>query len=153
MFALGGFPYGTTYTPILEKGEVGVIFILLNFSTKEEIPAQLNNHLTVEFDGVTQNLFTPSVSVNLSQPIVISPPLLGEHWMTPNAISNTNAHRRALIVLDGQMYLSQRFAVDWLKYDEKGDWYKGDPEKNESYYDAPALLLRSPDMRRVCPAG
>ena len=53
-------------------------------------------------------------------------------------------HRRALQAINGQLRLSQRFAVDFAALlDDEGRSHKGDPDQNSSYfnYGQPALAV------------
>jgi hypothetical protein len=45
----------------------------------------------------------------------------------------SNHHRRGVLVLNGQLTLSRRFAVDWMRY-EKGTMISGDKHDPRAYY-------------------
>lgn len=55
-------------------------------------------------------------------------------WVAGSGPSNASDHRRALSVLDGEMSISQRFAIDWVIMDEKGNMAREDGSRNEHHY-------------------
>jgi murein DD-endopeptidase MepM/ murein hydrolase activator NlpD len=67
-----------------------------------------------------------------SAPIVIGPPVRGGAWIA-RWVSNTSFHRRAVIPVDGRPSISQRFAIDWSRFDAKGVEWVGEGKKNEEY--------------------
>ena len=52
-------------------------------------------------------------------------------------------HVRALLPLDGHLYLAQRFAIDWERVDRTGRVFTGDPKSVRSYriYDEPVFAV------------
>ena len=64
----------------------------------------------------------------------IGPPLRGGVWLTGNGPSNASGHRRALVPIDGKPSIAQRFAIDYVKVDDKVGRFTGDSLKNKSYY-------------------
>ena len=75
--------------------------------------------------------------------IVIGPPLRGSDWLAANGPSNISGHRRALVPIEGQVYIAQRFAIDWLQKREDGRTFTGDAKDNKNYrcYGAEALAV------------
>ena len=99
-------------------------------------PRTIRHRLTVMPDtGATKPLVleTPAVSVTTGL-LVISPPLRGGTWLAANGPSAESGHRRAMIPIDGSYYIAQRFAIDWVKIDDRGRTFSGDSLKNSSYY-------------------
>jgi len=76
---------------------------------------------------------TPATPVDKKPVTVIGAPLTGDAWQAGNGPSNTSAHRRALIPIEGRAYISQRFAIDWVQLYPDGKTYKGDPADNKNY--------------------
>ena len=73
------------------------------------------------------------VWVSSRSPLVLGPPLHGARYLDINGCCGESAHTRALLPIDGQRYLPQRDAIDWLRLDSHGRSRVGDPSKNESY--------------------
>ncbi|MBV9046865.1 MAG: M23 family metallopeptidase [Solirubrobacterales bacterium] len=71
--------------------------------------------------------------VNSRAPVVLGPPLLGAGYVDGNGCCGESAHTRALLTIDGQRYLAQRYAIDWNRLDRHGRSFVGDPTKNEDY--------------------
>lgn len=64
---------------------------------------------------------------------VLGPPLEGTGWIAFNGCCKEAPHRRAGIPLNGVYYVSQRFAIDWVKMDASGQQSYGDSSKNENW--------------------
>jgi hypothetical protein len=78
-------------------------------------------------------LETASIPVSTDM-LVITPPLRGGVWLAANGPSAESGHRRAMVPLEGSYYIAQRFAIDWVKVDDRGHTFRGDSLKNSSYY-------------------
>lgn len=64
---------------------------------------------------------------------LIGPPLEGTGWVAFNGCCKEVPHRRAGIPVNGALYVSQRFAIDWVKVDENSQQSNGDSDKNENW--------------------
>jgi murein DD-endopeptidase MepM/ murein hydrolase activator NlpD len=61
---------------------------------------------------------------------VIEPPLHGSGWVAVNGCCDSiTSHRGALIPIDGHLNVPERFAIDWVKLDDKGRLFTGDGSK------------------------
>ncbi|WP_269462755.1 M23 family metallopeptidase [Mycobacterium basiliense] len=73
-------------------------------------------------------------NISAGAPRVISPPLRGNNWVAFNGCCDPGwAHRDAILSVDMKLDNSQRFAIDWMRMTDHGDFYTGDQTKNESY--------------------
>ncbi len=72
-------------------------------------------------------------------------PLRGEGWRAVNGPANNSPHRRADIPIDGQSYLAQRFAIDWVKVNANGSLSSGDRKDNRNYFGYGADILAVAD--------
>ena len=119
----------------LAPGEFGAVFLWVTFDKLEDIPSAIAERISVKIGDYPEALsvITPPTSVNKNPVVVISSPLVGEDWVAANGPSNTSAHRRALIPINGHAYISQRFAIDWVQVYPDGKTYKGDPSDNKNY--------------------
>ena len=100
-------------------------------------PRRVRHRLTVS-QGVGDSLRTHTLE---GAPIgitpdaaIIGPPLRGEGWLTANGPDPQTGHRRALVAVEGNAAIGQRFAIDYVKMDENGRRFTGDSLKNQSYY-------------------
>jgi hypothetical protein len=64
---------------------------------------------------------------------LIGPPLEGTGWVAFNGCCKEVPHRRAGIPVNGALYVSQRFAIDWVKVDENSQQSNGDSDKNQNW--------------------
>jgi N-acyl-D-amino-acid deacylase len=71
----------------------------------------------------------PAVAV-AHDALVVGPPLRGGPWLAANGPSNESGHRRALITIAGTPTIAQRFAIDWVKLDDRNRTHAGDSLSN-----------------------
>jgi murein DD-endopeptidase len=128
LFRIDVAPGGDNCT--LPPGTWAVAFLAVAIEQGGAAPKQLQHRVTVE-DVTTEG---PPVAVSTVKPLVLGPPLRGDNWLAANGPSNTSVHRRALIPVDGQAHIAQRFAIDWLRMGADGKSYTGDPKDNKSYH-------------------
>jgi murein DD-endopeptidase len=119
----------------LAPGTNAVVFMWVTIDRKEDVPAAIQHRITVKLGDYPEqlNVDTDPLAVRTG-PIVITPPLRGDHWLAANGPSNTSGHRRALIPINGHAVISQRFAIDWVKLGDDGQTYRGDKLDNKNYY-------------------
>ena len=104
------------------------------------IPSGLRHRLFVETTSATGaklagTLDSLRTEVRRQGIPTLDPPFHpGGRWLAGNGPSNTSVHRRTLLALHGRARISQRFAIDWVKYGDDSMLYRGDPAKNESWY-------------------
>jgi hypothetical protein len=87
---------------------------------------------TFTFTGAGTTIAKPAVTV--------APPLRGKGWVAVNGCCDSiTSHRGAIMSIDGQMRVPERFAIDWLQLDDEKRVYSGDASKLSSYayYGAP----------------
>ena len=83
-------------------------------------------------------------NISAGTPRVLNPPLRGANWVALNGCCDPGwAHRDAIIPADMKLNNSQRFAIDWIRTDDQGNFYTGDKTKNESYvaYGSPVYAV------------
>lgn len=125
----------TTEKSKIGPGMMAVVFMWVTVGRSEDVPATIRHRLSVKIGDYPEELTVETAPLPVGRgPIVISPPLRGDHWLAANGPSNTSAHRRALIPIDGRAVISQRFAIDWVKLGDDGKTYHGDPKDNKNYY-------------------
>ena len=132
--------------PVLAPGEEGIIFVFLNFGSRET-PSELVNSLVVEADTSPDNVqLIPLAALQLQKTAeapIIDEPFSGNRWQAANGPSNTSLHRRSIIILDGQARSPERYAIDWIKLGDDGNTFSGDEFQNSSYhaYDTPITAV------------
>lgn len=112
----------------LGPGLRAVAFVWIRLKAGAAAPKSLRNRITVDDVPLER---TVAVS---AAPVVLGPPLAGSNWVAANGPANTSGHRRALMPVGGKLHIAQRFAIDWVKVDDKGRTFDGDSKDNTRYY-------------------
>ncbi len=123
--------------PALKPGETGVFFIFVDWLPGQDDPDTFDTAITIEQHGERSGsgtIHTAALEVNQDDPIVIHSPLLGKNWLAANGPSNTSAHRRAMLPINGQPHIGQRYAIDWIQLGDDGQAFTGDEHDNKSYH-------------------
>ena len=111
------------------------MYVWVTLDGQQDVPAKLAHRLRVSIGDYAEVLTLDTAELAVAAwPTVIGAPLKGGRWLAANGPSNTSAHRRARIPIDGHAAIAQRFAIDWVRVDKDGKTFRGDPRKNESYY-------------------
>jgi hypothetical protein len=81
---------------------------------------------------------------------VISPPLAGSGWVAANGCcNNLIVHRGSFQSIDGALYNGQRFAIDYMRLNSRGEVVHGDEHVSASYVDYGANVLAVADATVV----
>lgn len=106
----------------MAPGTFAIVYMWVTFDRLEDVPAKITHRIAMKIGDYPEGLTLDGVPVSVDRnPVtVISPPLQGENWVAANGPSNTSAHRRAFIPLNGHAYISQRFAIDWVQANADG---------------------------------
>ena len=149
-------------TPVtgLEIGFGASRFFLLQleFDKNAAVPRRLLHRLTLLGGGVPAP--TPQTPVVLhytvaaleveAKAIVIGPPLKGKGWVAFNGCCEISGiHRSSSQTVNGGLYFAQRFAIDWMRLDDKGRMLNGDAEDVHSYVDYGADVIAVADGKVV----
>ena len=161
-FGYQGQP-ATSANRTIEPGRGVIVFLMLDLG-KAQASATIEHTLRVLDDkGEAHEVPLAPLAVSSERPIVVGPPLRGQ-WIAGDAVNNNMdaAHRRAVLIVNGRPYISQRFAIDWVQIQTIGGvttTWKGPEDKNDSYfcYDQPIysvadgkVVAMSDGARRMC---
>lgn len=90
------------------------------------------------------------LKISDAKPLVIGPPLSGAGWVAANGCCNPGiVHRGSVQSVNGALYDSQRFAIDWMRLDEQGRLVHGDEGDVHNYSDYGADVLAVADAKVV----
>lgn len=133
---------------VIGGGMRAVVFLQITFDSNAELPPALYHRLFFkpnDANGEEDSVEAGRVTVARKPHLVIGSPLRGENWLALSALSNTNSHRRTLVVVDGKARIAQRFATDWTRIGADGLAFRGDPAKNSNWsaYGAEVLAVAS----------
>lgn len=128
---------GQTVDPKVKigPGAFAIVYMWLSFDKTDDMPIRLSHRIAMKIGDYPEAITLDGVPVSTDRkPVaVIGSPLQGSDWVAANGPSNTSAHRRAFIPLNGHAYISQRFAIDWVELNPDGKTYQGDAADNKSY--------------------
>ena len=122
----------------LPAATVGVVWVDLTVSSAEDVPEWVSQEVTVDVGpGLPVGPRLTSVggraAVTRDEPVIIQAPLAARRWVALAGVEGP--HRRALQAVDGQLWLSQRFAVDFsAQLDGEARTHAGDPAESASYF-------------------
>ena len=136
--------YRPTEMGHLTPETVGLVYFWLEFDPDEPLPAVIWHELTLKDETGSYNLVT-EVLVQSRAVRTIEPPVKGKRWLAGDAASNTTGHRRTPLLIDGEPYFAQRYAVDWVQFDENGRMFAGAPDVNENWFCYGAEVLAVAD--------
>ena len=133
---------------VIGGGMRAVVFLQITVNAEADIPRSLHHRLFFKPDepnanGEERMVDGALVTIHRRSPLVINPPLRGEGWLALSALSNTNIHRRTLVVVNGKARIAQRFATDWTRIGADGLAFRGDPARNANWsaYGAEVLAV------------
>jgi len=125
-------------------GQRAVVYVWVSVPGDAPAPRALQHHITLKLGESQRVIETDAARVSLSgTPRVIGPPLRGADWLAANGPSNSSAHRRTIVPVDGTGRIAQRFAIDWIQLRPDGSRHDGDPKDNKNYraYGQDALVV------------
>jgi peptidase M23-like protein len=142
----------------IEFGGARIFLLHLVFDQKARIPQRLAHRITLLGGGAPAP--TPQTPVSLHYTVapmtvlmkvpVIGPPLGGKHWVALNGCCEiSGAHRASSQTVNGRLYFAQRFAIDWMRLDDKGHLLNGEQDDVRSYSDYGADVLAVADGKVV----
>jgi hypothetical protein len=116
-------PAPAEHAPVtIEPGKRAVIRVWLSFPAWRPQPRTLRHR--IEFataKGGVELLDGVGVPLNASLPPVIGPPLRGGLWLAHEGPGNANSHHwGSLVVVNGQLTIPQRYALDLVGLDPHG---------------------------------
>lgn len=112
-----------------------LIFMWIDLDDREKAADSLVHEVLLNFpDGTTKEIIGAKTEPVNEKPIEIHPPLEYDNWLISSGPSNYVEHRRAFLELSGHRYISQRFAIDFVKYGDNKKLYDPNPNENENYH-------------------
>jgi len=129
---------------MIEGGRRAIFYVWLELDAS---PASLRHRFTFKplvGAGREQTVEGAQIEVRKRPAAVLGPPLRHSVW-SARFLSNTAAHRRGFLAVNGKTYISQRFAIDFSMFNS--DWkYSRQPwEKNSDVYDYGAEVIAVAD--------
>ena len=137
---------------LLAPSGSSVVWLDVPVQRKADLPADLE-HLIVSSarpSPGSEPIQIPSlvgrVAVGAQAPLELGPPVRGGLWVAAEGCCDEPTHhRRGLLAIDGDQVVPQRFAIDWIKLDERHRAWVGDPAKLSSYFSYGEPLIAAAD--------
>ena len=134
---------------MIEPNAGRLFYIELTFKDATQIPRLLENHLYLigapnpgPAKPAPLNYVVAPLKIADAKPLIIGPPLAGGGWVAGNGCCNPDiTHRGSVQSVNGALYDSQRFAIDWMRLDEQGRLVHGDESDVHNYSDYGADVL------------
>ena len=134
-----------------------LFYIELTFKDAANIPKLLEHHLYLTgapnpgpAKPAPLDYVVAPINIASDQPLVVGPPLSGAGWVAANGCCNPDiTHRGSVQSVNGALYDSQRFAIDWMRLDEQGRLVHGDENDVHNYTDYGADVLAVADAKVV----
>jgi len=134
-----------------------LFYIELTFKNAAEIPKLLQHRLHLigapnpgPAKPAPLDYLVASLKISADKPLIIGPPLAGAGWVAANGCCNPDiTHRGSVQSVNGALYNSQRFAIDWMRLDDQGRMVHGDESDVHNYPDYGADVLAVADAKVV----
>jgi hypothetical protein len=119
----------------IEPGNARLVFLDLVFGARADVPHFLLHRLTLHLELKEAATLLPPQMTYTAAPFeitadvpVIGPPLAGKGWVAGDSCDTSKgAHRGAVEPVNDKLYISQRYAIDWVRLDDNGHYLHGDP--------------------------
>jgi Peptidase family M23 len=130
----------------LAGGATVVVFMWIALDRGAHVPSELR-HRVLTADSTAEGAVIGTHYTELHR---LGPPVEGTDWLAADAPSNDqdNHHRRGILVMDGRITVSRRYAIDW-KQVEQGKSFSGDARDKHSYYAYGKAVLAVADGKVV----
>ncbi len=135
---------------MLSPGGSAAVLMDVSFDKDEKPPSEISARVTatrqtagadgkqvdMPKDSPLPGIFSfTAASVGVGKAaVVVEPPLKGKGWVAVNGCCDSiTSHRGAILTINGQLRVPERFAIDWVKLDDSGLLFTGDISKLASY--------------------
>ncbi|HEY8515090.1 MAG TPA: M23 family metallopeptidase [Candidatus Binatia bacterium] len=140
----------------LGPGQDTVMYLEASFPRREDVPKKLAHRIVATTKQPKPPLGERTVErvaptdVITDAPLVVGPPLRGARWVAAASCCDSY-HRRAVLPINGERRLAQRYAIDWMQLTEDDRLASGDPKRNESYpqFGAEAIAVADATVAHV----
>jgi Peptidase family M23 len=141
----------------IEPNAARLFYIELTFKDAAQVPKKLEHRLHLigapnpgPAKPAPLDYVVAPLKIADDKPLIIGPPLAGAGWVAANGCCNPDiVHRGSVQSVNGALYDSQRFAIDWMRLDEQGRLVHGDESDVHNYTDYGADVLAVADARVV----
>lgn len=122
-------PASAEHAPaVIEAGKRSIIYVWVTFPAGSAVPRTLRHRMVfATAKNKTELLDGVRVTVNPVAPLVIGAPLRGGLWLAHEGPGNAHSHHwGSLVVVNGQVTIPQRYALDLVGLDARGQVVRPD---------------------------
>ncbi|NMN95966.1 M23 family metallopeptidase [Antrihabitans stalactiti] len=137
-------------TDHLDAGQSATIFLHVTLDKSATVPEKLVHEVAVTAEAappgknsVTERLGATTVDKRTLP--VLAAPLAGERYIAADGCCDASRHTRAILPVNGQTFVAQRYAIDYEQADEQNRIYVGNPTDPKSYFIFGKNVLASAD--------
>lgn len=122
----------------LEASEAATIFLHISLPAGVGVPSSLVHQITATAQAAPPGVnpiverVTP-IAVDERTLPVLGPPLVGSGLVAADGCCDAPRHTRAILAVNGQPYVAQRYAIDYEQLDDQGRIYNGAAADPNSY--------------------
>ena len=127
-----------TSAETLEAGQSGTVFLHLTLDENAAVPKKLIHEVAVTSlaappgrGAVTERIGETAVDARTLP--ILSAPLVGERYIAADGCCDASRHTRAILPVNGQTYVAQRYAIDYEQADDQKRIYTGEPSDPKNY--------------------
>jgi murein DD-endopeptidase MepM/ murein hydrolase activator NlpD len=122
----------------LAPSEQALLFVHVVLAADASIPRQIVHQVSARTASARPSLQELRESggetpIDRRQVVVIGAPLRGARFISADSCCDASRHTRAVLPVNGRVFLAQRFAVDWEQLDGAGRIYAGAQSDPSSY--------------------
>lgn len=130
----------------LAPGARGVLYLWIRLARPASTSVQLAVHAADDVDGTVGPRVTRSAVVApLQPPSALQPPLRGGPWVALFDPQFPFGHRRSVFVQGDERFIPARYAIDWMRVDERGRPAPGALERFAEWHGLGAEVLAVAD--------
>jgi murein DD-endopeptidase MepM/ murein hydrolase activator NlpD len=139
----------------LAPSMTATIFLHVTFDEANQVPDRLVQRLSLKATAAPpgQQQITETVGpteVDRRDVVVVGPPLRGSNYVAGDSCCDATLHTRAALPIDGQVWLAQRYAVDYEQLDADNRLYSGKKKiDNYTIYGQEAIAVADGTVVKV----
>jgi murein DD-endopeptidase MepM/ murein hydrolase activator NlpD len=139
----------------LAPSMTATIFLHVTFDEANQVPDRLVQRLSLKATAAPpgQQKITETVGpteVDRRDVVVVGPPLRGSNYVAGDSCCDATLHTRAALPIDGQVWLAQRYAVDYEQLDADNRLYSGKKKiDNYTIYGQEAIAVADGTVVKV----
>jgi murein DD-endopeptidase len=127
---------GTNDKLLIPPGVRAIAYLSVPLEAFGQQPIALRHRIEYQAPGTSDRASVQggAFTLNNEPPVSIGPPLRGGPWVAAYNASWERGHRRVLYAVQGSVHIPGRFAIDWVKVDRSGKFFRGDSSNVRDWY-------------------